>query len=244
MKRIYFLLVLFFILAYIGIANHLFAGGPTVSGFDNGGGGLGDVTAAGNNTFTGTNEFQAGAIIDGYLQLFDTPLTTAPATPIDGAVYCADYINWDPITYSGAVAYLVLYDGASYIGLLDIDGNFITNGDPAQIPIEGDPDTITLTSAQYRGGTVIFNDAGDYQMDDGEDGDILTFINDDDQDVTITPDSSDTIIAMLGNNPIERDWAQGEAADFNSVAGMCVALFAGSNTWLFKCTDTVTEETP
>lgn len=74
-------------------------------------------------TVTGTREFQAGAVVDGYFQLFDTPLTAAPGTPATGAIYCADNDNWDPGSVAGTVPYLVIYTGSAYRVWLDRDGN-------------------------------------------------------------------------------------------------------------------------
>lgn len=67
-------------------------------------------------------DFDTGVYISTVLHLFESPLTSAPGSPVDGAMYVADNDNWDPATVSGSVPYLVIYDGASYVALWDRDG--------------------------------------------------------------------------------------------------------------------------
>jgi hypothetical protein len=44
-------------------------------------------------------------------------LTTAPATPQAGQMALADGVSWDPIAQGNGAPYMVIYTGASWMGL-------------------------------------------------------------------------------------------------------------------------------
>lgn len=115
-----------------------------------------------NEVITGTREFQGGAKIDGYLQLFDTCLASAPVSPIDGAFYCADKTNWDQINYSGSVPYIVQYDGSGYIGIIDRDGNEIVAPEKPYGQTDASGDITMIVNAVNYG-----TDTGDADIPDG-----------------------------------------------------------------------------
>jgi hypothetical protein len=92
-----------------------------------------------------------------------TSRTSAPGTPIDGAIYKADNDTWDPITYAGVVDYWVMYDGVSYIGLWDDDGNFLISTIQAAGNVIADADGIVLTAAQMMS-TIVMTGAGDVDI--------------------------------------------------------------------------------
>lgn len=56
-----------------------------------------------------------------------TSLSAAPGVPVAGKVYWADNeaAGWDPVNYAGTDDYAVLYTGAAYVGIVDINGNMM-----------------------------------------------------------------------------------------------------------------------
>jgi len=132
-------------------ATKIGGGGVTSTEF----GYIGDVTSAvqaqlnlkaakANETFTGTHTLPAMAF---------TPLTAAPGSPVAGTWYYADNDTWDPITYAGTANYWVIYDGASYIGIIDEDG-------------------VWLISSLTLGGVILGDSSPDAAGEFGYDGDM------------------------------------------------------------------------
>lgn len=61
-----------------------------------------------------------------FIDYFLLPIrTSAPGSPVANAMYLADNSSWDPATVTGSVPYYVVYDGASYIAMWDVDGNYL-----------------------------------------------------------------------------------------------------------------------
>lgn len=54
-----------------------------------------------------------------------TARTSAPGTPAEKIFYLADNSSWDPSTVAGTVPYWVIYDGANYVAIMDIDGQLL-----------------------------------------------------------------------------------------------------------------------
>ena len=77
-----------------------------------------------------------------------TALAAEPASPLAGKVYRADNeaAGWDPATYTGTDDYFVLYTGAAYVPIMDINGNLIQSGIASSTPTISDPDTWTITA--------------------------------------------------------------------------------------------------
>lgn len=105
-----------------------------------------DITAAGGVVTTDIGSTVQGYDVDladlanGIMSFFSNPLAVAPTVPVDGKIYCAnnEAAGWDPASISGTVDYLVIYDGASYIALVDKDGNWFIK----QFQIDGTDDGI------------------------------------------------------------------------------------------------------
>jgi len=107
-----------------------------------------------------------------WVDYHDLPaLSSAPGTPVDGAIYKADNEDggWNPVaSVTGDVDYWVIYDGASYIALWDDDGNLLVSSitgvqidldDDTSLEIEGGADE--MDDDEYNGVTVGGLDAGE-----------------------------------------------------------------------------------
>ena len=97
------------------------------------------------------------ATIDYWPSLSDTDgecLSSAPGSPTAGTVYCANCDDWDPLSRTGTANYLVVYNGADYVGIVDEDGIWLIDtidlgGGDFEIPNISTGDT-TVTEGQVR----------------------------------------------------------------------------------------------
>jgi hypothetical protein len=171
-------------------------------------------------------------------------LAAAPGMPINNKVYCADNetAGWNPVaTILGEANYLVIYDGASYIAIIDEDGNLLLAPPPI---IAGDPDTLDDTLATngadlYNGGTIIYNDAGTATLDAfsivGQKVRVKFYTG---VAIVVTPNAAQTINLRSVN------LAQAEALINTSQYGECVLTYLGSNIIDALCSSSITEATP
>jgi len=100
-----------------------------------------------DETFTGTHTLPAMAF---------TPLTAAPGSPVAGTWYYADNDTWDPITYAGTANYWVIYDGASYIGIIDEDGVWLISSLSLGGIVLGDTTPDAIGELGYASGKFLF----------------------------------------------------------------------------------------
>jgi hypothetical protein len=82
-----------------------------------------------------------------------TALTAVPATPVANTIYLADCATWDPITIGGSTAYWVLYTGSAWVGLLDVNGNWLISSLPATVSVDGHASG-SLTAVQMHSTTI------------------------------------------------------------------------------------------
>lgn len=111
---------------------------------------LGTKAPTANATMTGTFTMPSMAF---------TPLTAAPGSPVAGTWYYADNDTWDPISYAGTANYWVIYDGASYIGIIDEDGVWLISSLTLGGLILGDSSPDAAGEIGYDGALKYYNTA-------------------------------------------------------------------------------------
>ncbi len=90
-------------------------------------------------------------------------LSAEPGTPVTGRFYCADANNWDPAGIGGTANYLVIYDGASYIAIVDEDGQLLVNTVQAAMNIIADNDGRSIAASEMNS-IIITSGAADYDI--------------------------------------------------------------------------------
>jgi hypothetical protein len=103
-------------------------------------------------------------IIGTLLDELDRPSrTSAPGTPINGALYHCAIASWNPLGRAGSIDYWVVYDSASYVGLWDDAGDFLMSTVQAAGNVITDADGIVLVASQMMS-TIVMTGAGDVDI--------------------------------------------------------------------------------
>lgn len=146
-------------------------------------------------------------------------LSSAPASPVTGRPVCALVSSWDPLTLGGSDNYLVVWDGASWVGFIKEDGtllvgsigitgNIVTTGE-----LNGLTKIVTLTHASgvHDGGNnqTILTDSGESFVTNSRVGMTLYNITDGSSGI-VTANNGTTITATLAGG-IDNDWDDGDA---------------------------------
>lgn len=179
-----------------------------------------------------------------------TELTSEPASPSTKKVYLADGTTWDPAGISIGKAYYCGYDGADWFAIRDEDGDIYTSGIEwptllnADLNDDSSPHDLIASEQKSK---IISNDgessAHVYNSVAQEGGLNFCFMKEEDYDMTVNPDGTETWYFRTDNAPFAALGA-GENIE-NASAGKSMLCCFSTASGVFCTGDTNwDEETP